>query len=249
MFSKTFTIFSFDILNPLTEIATEKLETLNYATECPANSKDVSGNVCYGWQSGLSNEDIAKEYKYSVELVEIVVSHCEKGSVTDEIKKQICVYREAANTLTEIKAMYARLKEAEVISFGMQLLNSSSTKCKFRNKLYWKCLVRTLSEIWFSWCAFLNERVEVYIREIPEIFSNFLAINPLSANPIKWPHTLKQFVGKLPTNCLSVFGHFVNLALKGLIYVKTKWFFDILRFSVNLYNHTILKIKLRLRIS
>ena len=28
---------------------------------------------------------------------------------------------------------------------------------------------------------------------------------------------LKQFVGKLPTNCLSVFDHFVGLALKGLI--------------------------------
>ena len=27
---------------------------------------------------------------------------------------------------------------------------------------------------------------------------------------------LKQFVGKLPTNCLSVFDHFVGLALKGL---------------------------------
>ena len=52
-------------------------------------------------------------------------------------------------------------------------------------------------------------------------------INPLSANPTKWPNTLKQFVGKwpntlktfvgkLPTNGLSVFGHFVNFALKGL---------------------------------
>ena len=41
-------------------------------------------------------------------------------------------------------------------------------------------------------------------------------INPLSANPIKWSNTLKQFVGKLPTNCLSVFDHFVKLAFKGL---------------------------------
>ena len=32
----------------------------------------------------------------------------------------------------------------------------------------------------------------------------------------KWPNTLKQFVGKFSTNCLSVFGHFINLALKGL---------------------------------
>ena len=28
----------------------------------------------------------------------------------------------------------------------------------------------------------------------------------------------KQFTGKLPTNCLSVFSHFVGLALKGLNY-------------------------------
>ena len=41
-------------------------------------------------------------------------------------------------------------------------------------------------------------------------------INPLSTNPTKWPITLKQFVGKLPTDCLSVFDHFVKLALKGL---------------------------------
>ena len=41
--------------------------------------------------------------------------------------------------------------------------------------------------------------------------------NPLSTNPTKWSITLKQFVGYLPTNCLSVFDHFVELALKGLI--------------------------------
>ena len=41
-------------------------------------------------------------------------------------------------------------------------------------------------------------------------------INPLSAKFIKWSNTLKQFVGNLPTNCLSVFDHFVGLALKGL---------------------------------
>ena len=40
--------------------------------------------------------------------------------------------------------------------------------------------------------------------------------NPLGANPTKWSNTLKQFVGNLPTNCLSVFDHFVKLALKGL---------------------------------
>ena len=32
----------------------------------------------------------------------------------------------------------------------------------------------------------------------------FVNINPLSVNPTKWSNTLKQFVGNLPTNCLSV---------------------------------------------
>ena len=45
---------------------------------------------------------------------------------------------------------------------------------------------------------------------------NMSKLNPLSANPTKWSNTLKQFAGKLPTNCLSVFDHFVDLALKGL---------------------------------
>ena len=53
--------------------------------------------------------------------------------------------------------------------------------------------------------------------------TNFDTFNPLSANPTKWLNTLKQFIGNLPTNCLSVFDHFVGLALKGLIcYEKGK---------------------------
>ena len=47
-------------------------------------------------------------------------------------------------------------------------------------------------------------------------------LNPLSANNTKWSKTLKQFVGNLPTNCLSLFDHFVELALKGLSLVKIK---------------------------
>ena len=50
--------------------------------------------------------------------------------------------------------------------------------------------------------------------------------NPLGANPTKWSNTLKQFVGNLPTNCLSVFDHFVGLALKGLkisVFLTISW--------------------------
>ena len=45
-------------------------------------------------------------------------------------------------------------------------------------------------------------------------------VNPLSTNPTIWSNTLKQFVGNLLTNCLSVFDHFVKLALKGLTSIK-----------------------------
>ena len=41
-------------------------------------------------------------------------------------------------------------------------------------------------------------------------------VNLLSANFRKWSNTLRQFVGNLKTNYLSVFGHFVGLELKGL---------------------------------
>ena len=43
-------------------------------------------------------------------------------------------------------------------------------------------------------------------------------LNPLTLSaPISQNgQTLKQFVGKLPTNCLSVFDHLVGLVLKGL---------------------------------
>ena len=37
---------------------------------------------------------------------------------------------------------------------------------------------------------------------------------------MKWSNTLKQIVGILPTNCLSVFDHSARLALKGLILIN-----------------------------
>ena len=45
--------------------------------------------------------------------------------------------------------------------------------------------------------------------------------NPFSANPTKSSNKLKQFVGSLPTNFLSVFDDFVGLAPKGLIHYHT----------------------------
>ena len=49
-----------------------------------------------------------------------------------------------------------------------------------------------------------------------KMFLMLYSFNLLSANFTKWSNTLKQVVGKLSMNCLSVFDHFVGLALKGL---------------------------------
>ena len=42
------------------------------------------------------------------------------------------------------------------------------------------------------------------------------SLNPWSASLTKGSNTFKQIVGSFPKNCLSVFDHFVGLALKGL---------------------------------
>ena len=51
---------------------------------------------------------------------------------------------------------------------------------------------------------------------ISTLFDYLRHLNPLSSNLTKWRNTIKQFVARLPTNCLSVFDHFVNLAFKRL---------------------------------
>ena len=52
-----------------------------------------------------------------------------------------------------------------------------------------------------------NHRAEILKKKLPLDALNL-------ANFTKWSNTLKQFVGNLPTNCLSVFDHFVGLALR-----------------------------------
>ena len=67
-----------------------------------------------------------------------------------------------------------------------------------------------------------------------------LFFNPLSANPTKWSNTLKQFVDKLPMNCLSMFDHFVKLVLKGLsLPLKLRWIICYLFLTSKLLEKTI----------
>ena len=63
-----------------------------------------------------------------------------------------------------------------------------------------------------------------FFKHIPNTFQKFhkwvksyVDVNPFCANFTKWSNTLKKFVRKLLTNCLSVFDHFLGLALKVLM--------------------------------
>ena len=52
-----------------------------------------------------------------------------------------------------------------------------------------------------------------------DFLENLILLEPILQNG----QTLKQFVASLPTNCLSVFDHFVGLALKGInVRIKTR---------------------------
>ena len=65
--------------------------------------------------------------------------------------------------------------------------------------------------------SYLLRSEAVALNVLIEFFA--LDINHLSLNPTKWSNILKQFVGSSPTICLSVFEHFVGLALNGLSFV------------------------------
>ena len=90
----------------------------------------------------------------------------------------------------------------------------------FREKYYFPRYILLTDQISLSACLYLLRYWAIVIKPFftrPKMSGQKLKyLNPLSANPTKWSNKLKQFVGKLPKNCLSVFDHFVKLAIKGL---------------------------------
>ena len=95
---------------------------------------------------------------------------------------------------------------------------STKCHCKFSScTRKYRILLRYVLEL----CAFKLFRFFFVFSFSFILFNLFcvwnysLRLNRLTANPTKWSNTLKQFAGNLPTNCLSVFNHFVKLTLKG----------------------------------
>ena len=79
----------------------------------------------------------------------------------------------------------------------------------------WRSIVRRATEQYISWHCHktMSQNKSIVFYSHLKIWKS--PINPLSASFTKWSNTLTQFVGNLPTNCLSVFDHFVKVALKG----------------------------------
>ena len=101
--------------------------------------------------------------------------------------------------------------------------------------LWSKLLLLLICRHWMAakiFC-FLNQIVRNFLfnpfMHNIEKWPNF---SSLSTKPTQWSNTLKQFVGSLPTNCLSVFDHFVGLALKGIKILRCLQFheFQVLQF-------------------
>ena len=67
--------------------------------------------------------------------------------------------------------------------------------------------------------------------------------NSLSANSTKWSNTLTTIRWQKPTRCLSVFDHFVGLALKRLMSISTVIPTTIRYFSELKLSYTILSLQ------
>ena len=76
--------------------------------------------------------------------------------------------------------------------------------------------LKATSQYHFQYFKLFSIIITLLRRKLGSIGPAQQKINPLRANPTKQSNTLTQFVGKLPTNCLSVFDHFMGLACKGL---------------------------------
>ena len=100
-------------------------------------------------------------------------------------------------------------------------------------------------EVEYTWCV---SRGHVGYRVFSWNFTIFFkkSFNPLSAKLTKWPNTLKQFVVNLPTNCLSVFGHFMGLARKRLTNITRRLLLPISTISNYSKNHYLEFLQLRI---
>ena len=122
------------------------------------------------------------------------------------INKEIVIENLHSSSLSTQRIAFNYLKASKKNIHNIEITNKMVTSCKSAHSRYLIALEDAKRQ---SQATEKETKHKLIKTEIADI-------NPLSANLTKWPNTLKQFVGKLPTNCLSVFDHFVRLALQVL---------------------------------
>ena len=126
------------------------------------------------------------------------------GQVHNYLINLFHLYKKSNKKLREVRKMYTTV-------FDMFEFQSKHVKPHKASSTMWvdhhmNALSNFIDKFWLHF--------EVIAATTKRTFK--ATLNPLSANPEKWSNTLKQIVGNLPTFCLSVFDHFMNLTFKGL---------------------------------
>ena len=121
-----------------------------------------------------------------------------------------------------------KVKERKSVLIALDLRNnwsrSSKIKCIFLENFPFRNYNYMIDSL------VLFATINTSFSESSFTFFKFLSkcgIKPLSVNLTKWSNTLKQFVIEQPMNFLSVFDHFMRLALKRLKWLITEAKFEI----------------------
>ena len=140
------------------------------------------------------------------------------------------IIRKDTHALAELRACFKCLKKQTHFCFEQLILETTATISNYRN-------LKRASELGDIPFSIVWENNEIHSLRFYQKYLFFtltlifclagmvlkkLILNPLSVSFTKLSNTPKQFIGNLPTNCLSESGHFVGLALKTLIQFTTK---------------------------
>ena len=140
------------------------------------------------------------------------------------------IIRKDTHALAELRACFKCLKKQTHFCFEQLILETTATISHDRN-------LKRASELGDIPFSIVWENNEIHSLRFYQKYLFFtltlifclagmvlkkLILNPLSVSFTKLSNTPKQFIGNLPTNCLSESGHFVGLALKTLIQFTTK---------------------------
>ena len=145
-------------------------------------------------------------------LVEVLSEHIRPETVTRRcsVKKVPLKITQNSQESISVRVSFLIRLQVKACNFIKKETLTQVFSCEFGE------IFKNTFFIEYLWWLLLYDTLSI------SFFITSVKVNHLSANPTKWSNTLKQFVGKFPTNFLSVFDHFVGLALIGLMIIPTK---------------------------